>query len=140
MRRMLLVVTVFAALAADPEDPWTKVRELKIGTELRIIQAGAPSAVMAKFAELTEENLIVILKNEQVAIPRDKVSRVDSRPQKHYVRTESKASVPSDGSGAGKKVPGAAPTSSYSTGVAISDKLDFETIYRRTPPPPAKKK
>ena len=55
MRRMLFVIAVFAAFAADNEDPWTKVRDLKIGTELRIIKAGAPAAVMAKFAELTEE-------------------------------------------------------------------------------------
>ena len=140
MRRMLFAIAVFAAFAADNEDPWTKVRDLKTGTELRIIQAGAPAPVMAKYAELTEENLIVILKNEEIAIPRDKVSRIDSRPQKSYVRTESKSTVPSDGSGAGKKVPGAAPTSSYSTGVAISDKLDFETIYRRTPAAAPKKK
>jgi hypothetical protein len=137
---MLFLIAAFTALAAETDDPWTKVRELKTGTDLRIIKAGAPAPVMAKFAELTEENLIVILKNEEVAIPRDKVSRIDSHPQKGYVRTESKSTVPSDGSGAGKKVPGAAPTSSYSTGVAIGDKTDFETIYRRTPADAPKKK
>ena len=128
------------AFAEDTEDPWTKVRELKTGTDLRIIQVGAPAPVTAKFAELTEESLIVILKNEEVAIPRVKISRIDSHPQKGYVRTESKQTTPSDGSGAGKKVPGAAPTSSYSTGVAISDKIDYETIYRRTPAAAPKKK
>ena len=82
----------------------------------------------------------MILKNEEIAIPRDKVSRIDSRPQKGYVRPETKTTAPSDGSGGSKTVPGAAPSSSYSTGVAISDKIDFETIYRRTPAaPPAKK-
>lgn len=140
MRRMVFFIAVLAAFAADTEDPWTKVRDLKTGTDLRVIKAGAPAPVMAKFAELTEESLVVILKNEQVAIPRDKISRIDSRPQKGHLRTETKTTTPSDGSGASKRVPGTAPTSSYSTGVAISDKTDFETIYRRTPPAtPAKK-
>jgi hypothetical protein len=139
---MLFLIPVFALLAADTEDPWKKVRDLKTGAELRIIKAGAAAPVMAKFAELTEENLVVILKNEQIAIPRDKVARIDSRPQKSHLRTESKMSTVSDGSGGAKSVPSAAPTSStsYSTGVAISDKIDFETIYRRAPAAaPAKK-
>lgn len=143
MRRMPFVFAAAAALAAfaaEADDPWTKIRELKTGTDLRIIKAGAAAPVMAKFAELTEENLIVILKNEQVAIPRDKVARIDSRPQKGYVRTETKATARSDGSGASKTVPGAVPASSYSTGVAISDKIDFVTIYRRTPAADSKKK
>lgn len=141
MHRMLFFIAVFAAFAADTADPWTKVRDLKIGSELRIIKAGAPAAVMAKFAELTEESLIVILKNEQVAIPRDKISRIDSRPDKSHVKAQTNTTTPSDGSGASKRVPGTAPTSSYSTGVAISDKIAFETIYQRTPAaPPTKKK
>ncbi len=140
MRQMLFLAAIFAAFAAENDDPWTKVRELKTGTDLRIIKAGAPAPVMAKFAELTEESLIVILKNEEVAIPRDKIARIDSHPQKSYVRTETKTTAPSDGSGASKTVPGAAPSSSYSTGVAITDKIDFETIYRRTPASAPKKK
>ena len=132
-RRMLFQLVAVAAFAAENEDPWKKVHDLKIGTDLRIIKAGAASSVTAKFAELTEESLMVIIKNEQVAIPRDKISRIDYRPLKGYVRTETKTTAPSDGSGASKTVPGAAPSSSYSTGVAISDKVEFETIYRRTP-------
>lgn len=75
----------------------------------------------------------MILKDEQVAVPRDKIARIDSRPQKGYVRTETKTTAPSDGPGGAKTVPGEAPFSSYSTGVAISDKIEFEPIYRRTP-------
>lgn len=140
MRPVLFLVAAVAALAADTKDPWEKVRDLKTGTDLRIIKAGAPAAIMAKFAELTEDNLVVILKNEQTAIPRDKIARIESRPQKGYVRTETKISPPSESSKGAQSRSGAAPTSSYSTGVAISDKMEFETIYQRTPAAAPKKK
>jgi hypothetical protein len=134
MFRMVLLIAVFAAFAADTPDPWKKVRDLKTGTDVRIIKAGAPAPIMAKFADLTEDSLIVILKNETIAIPRDKVARIDSRPQKNNVKPQTKIATPSDGSGGAKTVPNTAPSSSYSTGVAINDKTDFEIIYRRTPP------
>ena len=137
MRPVLFLIAVFATLAADTKDPWEKVRALKTGTDVRIIKSRAPSPISAKFAELTDVNLVVILKNEQIAIPRDKITRIESRPQKGYVRTETKVTPPS---GSSKSVPSAAPAASYSTGVAISDKIEFETIYQRTPPAPSAKK
>lgn len=133
MRSVRFLIAVFVTLAADTKDPWEKVRALKTGADIRIIKAGAAAPVMAKFAELTEDNLVVILKNEQIAMPRDKIARIESRPQKGHVRTETKISPPSESSKGAKSVPGAAPSSTYSTGVAISDKTDFETIYQRTP-------
>ena len=145
LRGLLLLISVIAVFAADTVDPWKKVRELKSGTDVRIIRAGASSSIMAKFAELTDENLIVVVKNEQIAIPREKVFRIDSRPQKGVVTTETQINTASD-SASTRSVPNppnATPTNatSYSTGVAITEKTEFETIYRRAPAPaPAKKK
>jgi hypothetical protein len=134
LRGILLLIPVLAALAADADDPWKKVRDLKTGTDVRIIKAGAAAPVIAKFAELTDSNLVVIVKNEQVAIPRDKVARIDSRPQRGHLTTETKAGTASDGPMRAKpNPPSGVPSSStsYSTGVAISDKVGFETIYQR---------
>ena len=148
LRGILVLVSVLAAFAADTTDPWKKVRDLKSGTEVRIIQAGANS-VTAKFAELTDNDVVVVVKNEQVAIPRAKIARIDARTPKGYLSTESKASnVSDDAMRAKPNSPSGTPASStsYSTGVAITEKTDFQTIYRRAPaaaatkaPAPAKK-
>jgi len=137
LRGILLLIPVLAAFAADTDDPWKKVRDLKTGTEVRIIKVGAASLINAKFAELTDDNLVVIVKNEQVAIPKDKIARIDSTPQKGYLTTETKTTTASDGPTRTKpNPPSGVPSSStsYSTGVAITEKAAFETIYRKGPP------
>lgn len=72
---LLMALAVFAA-----DDPWTKVSAVKSGTELRILKRGSKQPVLAKMDELTESSLIVIVKNEQVAIPREEIERIDARP------------------------------------------------------------
>ena len=131
---LLLFGALIAAFAADAKDPWSKVQTLKTGTELRIIKSGAAAPIMAQFAELTDDHLVVVVNNEQIAIPRERVSRIDSRQEKGYVTPESKARSASGGSReANPNVPNASPSAStaYSTGVAIRDKIPYETIYRR---------
>src|SRR4051812_27904157 len=81
MKRILLFLLVaIAALAA--EDAWTKVGELKSGTELRVYKRGVKQPVLAKFDEANTENLVVATKNEQVAIPKAEIDRIDYRPTK----------------------------------------------------------
>ena len=134
-RGALLLLPLFVTFAADTKDPWEKVRHLKTGTEVRVLKAGAPTPIMAQFADLTEDNLVLVVKNEQLAIPRNQVTRIDSRPQKGYVTTETRTSSATGGSAHNNpNPPNSAPTNtSYSTGVAIREKSDFETIYRRAP-------
>jgi hypothetical protein len=127
---MILLLAAAAAFAAD--DPWAKVRELKGGTELRIYKKGTAQPVLAKSDELTDENLIVVLKNAQVAIPRDQIDRIDYRPYKSRVNTETKSKTTEPDTtpgppGHGSLVPG----TSTSTNVGIGSKPDFEEIYRR---------
>jgi len=127
LRIFVLLLTCMTAWAA--EDAWTKVRELKSGAELRIYKKSPKQAVLAKFDELTSENLVVVVKNEQVAIPRDEIDRIDARPVKRGSR------ITKENSGASGAVPpdGGRPSSSYSSGVSIGNKPDFETVYRRGP-------
>src|SRR5437868_10739572 len=80
MRRMLLVLLCsLTALAAT--DPWAKVRNLKTGTEVRIFKKGATRPVLATLDEANDENLIVVVKNEEIAINRDDIDRLDYRPR-----------------------------------------------------------
>src|SRR5260370_28626713 len=127
-------MTVFAA-----DDPWAKVRGLKSGTELRIYKKGSPQPVLAKMDQLTDENLVVLVKTEQIAIARDQIDRVDYRPAKPRVSTETKTSTTDPDTrpappGYGSRTPG----TSTSTSMGVGSRPDFEEIYRRPTPPPKK--
>ena len=127
---ILLVLSATLAFAAD--DPWAKVKDLKTGTELRIYKKGSSQPLVVKSADVTEDNLVVLLKNAQVAIPKDSIDRVDYRPAKGKLTTETttKQTEPDTTPGPpghGSQVPG----TSTSTSVSMGSKPDFETIYKR---------
>ena len=142
--RKLAFFLCAALLAFAADDPWAKLKELKTGSELRVYKKGAAQPLLVKMDELTDDNLVVINKNEQSAIARDQIDRVDYRPSgKSRVTKESTTKV-NDGVGDPKAVipspnPGA-PTSTTSTSssLSIGSKPDFETIYKRPPSPPKK--
>ncbi len=134
MKRILfLILTTAAALCAD--DAWTKVKDLKSGTELRIYKHGAKQPILAKFDDLNDENLIVATKNEQVAIAKDQIDRIDYRPPKTGARVtkETKTTSEVDTKTSSSTVPHDAPglKTSSSSSVSLGSKPDFETIYRR---------
>src|ERR1700730_15638675 len=109
MYKFLLLVFLSATLVFAADDPWAKVKDLKTGTELRIIKIGAKQPVVAKMDELTDENLLVIVKNEQTAIPRDQIERIDSRPAGKSTRITNDSKTISDGGPNGQPV-GPRPT------------------------------
>src|SRR3974390_1592399 len=137
-RFAVLLLAVTAAFAAD--DPWTKVKELKRGTDIRVIKKGSVTPVLGKFADASDENLILVVKNEEVAIARDLIDRLDYRPAQPRVVRETKTKV--DDSGippepkAGMNGAGVGP--GYSSGGTLSfqGKGDFELLYKRPTPPP----
>src|SRR5450631_1451582 len=92
---LFFVLAAMTAFAAD--DPWAKVHDLKSGTELRIYKKGAAQPVLAKSDDVTDDNLMVVVKNEQVAIPKEQIDRIEYRPSKPGGRltTETK-SKPTD--------------------------------------------
>jgi len=117
-------------VAFGADDDWTKVRALKTGAELRVFKKGAAQPVLAQMDELTDENLVVIVKKTQMAIPKDQVDRVDARAVGGGAKKETttKQSVDADGK----------ETTSTSTGYSFGGKPDFETVYRRPPSAPKK--
>ncbi|MBI5084154.1 MAG: hypothetical protein HZB13_06100 [Acidobacteria bacterium] len=137
----LLLLAAATASAQAPGTPapkppvqteWDKVRALKTGVELRIFKAGATQD------EAREDVIVVILKNEQVAIQKADIDRLDYRPQ-GGTRLTRQTTVTKDA-----QVPGAEPksptfpthpesgnTSSATTNYSVGDKPAFETLYRR---------
>jgi hypothetical protein len=132
---------VLAACAFAADDAWEKVKALKSGTEVRIVKKGSAQAVTAKFDELSEESLIVVVKNEQIAIPRVDVVRLDARPQggsRMNVETKKTINDPDPRPPAGMAHGAAVPGSSTSSNVTLGSKPDFETIYRAPAAAPKK--
>src|SRR5260370_29938970 len=133
----LFLCTAFLAFGVD--DQWAKLKELKTGTELRVFKKGAAQPVLVKMDELTDDNLVVINKNEQAAIPRDQIDRVDYRPSGKSRITRETTTKVNDGVGDPKAViprPNggpAGPSTSTSSGLSIGSEPDFEPVYKRPP-------
>lgn len=141
LRIMFALLAVALAWGAD--DDWGKVRALRGGTEIRVLKKGSMRPILAKMDEAGEENLVVVIKNEQVSIPREQIDRIDARPAQGGSRTtrestttttppDGKASPPSQVKGPD------VPSSSTSTSIVMGSKPDFETVYRRRTGPAAR--
>jgi len=84
---LLAAVAVFAA-----DDPWAKVKELKGGAELRVYKKGAAQPLLAKMDELTDDNLMVVVKRGRWRSPGIKSSgsttgrRLDGSRRKRRAR------------------------------------------------------
>jgi hypothetical protein len=147
---LLIAFTAARAVAQNPptaagtpvprspsEDAWAKVRELKTGVELRIMKKGSMQPVLAKMDEADDERLVIILKDEQVAISKDQIDRIDYRPVKSTgkmvkeTRSETKDDSAAQLAKAGPPARSTGPTISSSTTYSSQSKPDFETIYRR---------
>ena len=132
IRSLLLLLSAAALFAAD--DPWTKVKELKSGTEIRIVKKGAAKPIEGKFDEAQDDKVIVVLKNEQVAIAKEDVDRLDYRPKPGSRITHTEGgkdttpdTTPAVGMSHGAPVPG----KSYNSGVSFGSKPGYETLYQR---------
>lgn len=133
--RKLLVLLLAAAAAFAAGDAWNKVKELKTGTELRVYKIGASRPVQCRMNELTDDNLVVIVKKTETAIPREQIERIEARPssgsrvKKETVTKETypdaKSAVPQPNKG--PDVPG----TTTSTSVTVGSKPDFELVYRK---------
>jgi uncharacterized sporulation protein YeaH/YhbH (DUF444 family) len=147
MQRIGLLMLLGAALwgADNPsvDNPWAKVRELKSRSELRIYKKGAREPLIATLDEVTEDRILIVVKNEQMSVPKEDIDRLDARPagktpSKIVKETTAKTTEPdyTPHPPGGVNVPG----ESYNTSVSRSSgsKPDFETVYRRPPGTPKK--
>lgn len=136
MLRTILLAAVAAACMRG-EDGWSKVVEIRSGTELRIFRRDVKQPLLAKMDEATDERLSVVVKDRQVAIPRAEVDRVDARPQggSRVVRESKVTSQMPDAKDVAPAGPApgkpTGPSTNVSSGLSIGSKPDFETVYRR---------
>jgi len=142
MLRILLLFTAAAAALAAADDPWAKVRDIKTGADLRVFKTGAAAPLLANMAEATEENLIVIVKNQQLAIARNQIERIDHRPARSGSRFKTETKTTQEDPTTKPSRPGyrgspARPSSTSGT-FGVASRPGFETIYRRPPPIPQK--
>jgi hypothetical protein len=133
----VLFLTTLAAWAAD--DPWAKVRELKTGTEIRVFKHGSMQPVLGTMDEATDDHLVVVVKNEQTAISREQIDRLDVRPPQpggRFVRESKSETKDPDAKSLVPYTPGGTvPSQSNTTTVMVHQKPEFETVYRKPPPP-----
>ena len=136
LRILLFLPLSIAVFAAD--NPWSKVREIKSGSELRIFKKGSSQSLMATFDEANDERMVIVVKNQQLAIPKDEIDQVDARPvvkktpRKLTVDSTTKTTDPdlTPHPNPGIPAPATSSSSSVSFGSAGS-KPDFQTVYRR---------
>ena len=135
---LLSIVTVCSAqetprTAAQRDDPWVKVHNIKSGTELRIARKASRQPILAVFEDLNDDALIVATKKGEIGIPKDQIERIDARPVGgSRVNKETRTSTTDDALGPPTQRSSPGPASSSSSSVSFGGKPDFETVYRAT--------
>jgi hypothetical protein len=133
MRSVAFLLAAATAFAASG-DPWDKVKELKSGTEIRILKRGSTKPVEGKLDEVRDDAVVVVLKKEEISIPKDQIDRLDYRPNKgsRITKTgDARQTDPDPTPPAGMDHGPAVPGTNYSSGLSIGSKPDYETLYRR---------
>ena len=137
--RLILACCFLISSLFGADDAWTKVKELKSGTEIRITRVGAKEVWVGKIDEANDERVVMVLKNVQMAIDRADVQSLEARPGTGRRMTKESTVKQTDASAELAKpkvpVPGSKPTpqlDSYSSGVGFSSKPGFELIYRKS--------
>ena len=103
---------------------------------MRIFKTGDKTGVVAKFDEADDERAVVVVKDEQKAIAKDEIERLEARPLKGGGVTKTTTTKQTDPAAeVGKPKPrGSAPVpglASTSSSVNFEGKPAFELIYRR---------
>ncbi|MBC7924466.1 MAG: hypothetical protein H7039_02315 [Bryobacteraceae bacterium] len=135
----LVLIVLAACLVLPAAESWDKVRELKSGQELRIWKREAKQPMFAKMDEASGESLVVVMKDQQLAVAKDDIDRVEARPagKTPGIVRESKVSsahperLTGPAIGPARNVAGQTVNSSSS--VSLGSKPGFELIYRRLP-------
>lgn len=135
-----LLILALASATGFAADAWMKVRDLKTGVEVRILKHGAKQAILGTMDEANDERIVVVVKNEQVAIQKADIDRLDARPAGSRVTRETRTTTNDPQQPDNVRTPLSRPpssTGSSSSSVNIGSKPDFETVYRRTASAPA---
>jgi hypothetical protein len=130
-RSLALLLPSAAMLFAAAENTWDKVKELKSGTEIRIVRKGVAQPIEAKLDEVHDDSIAIVVKNAQRSIPKDEIVRLDARPKpgarvkETTVKDNPPDPTPPVGMNHGANVPGQSSSTNYTF-----NKPGYETIYR----------
>ena len=127
------LATLVVSFAQKSADPWSKVEELKGGTDLRIYKAGSSQPLAASFADLNDDNLIVVIRNTETAIPKSSIDRIEARAKgggRMHSETRESETPPDQSASNPREQTG--PGTSSSTNLSFGSKGDFQIVYRRT--------
>ena len=125
---IFLSLGLVAALPAQ-DDPWARMRALVSGVDLRITTDQAKPALF-KLEAVREDAVIVIRKNEMIALPRAGIIKIELRMPGALKRTQAHAQtrVPN--------TPDGRPNKTTSAGITVHSRDgDYLIIYRRGDPP-----
>jgi hypothetical protein len=142
MMRTIAITLLMTLTALGATDTWPKVKDLPGGTEVRVYKRDGKPPVTAKLADATDDQLIIVVKKEEISIPKDQIDRIDYRPQKSdrvTTTTTNKTDDPATQAPIGPARDARVPGTSSSSNMSFGGKPDFETIYRRTAMLPEKK-
>ncbi len=139
MRFVTFLCAATMLLGADTS--WTRVKGLSSHSELRIFKNGQREPITATFAEANDERMVVVVKNQEVSIPKTDIDHIDARPaktpRKVNVATSAKETPPDYTPHPVGEPP--LPGTSSSSNVSFSGgSKDFETIFRRSDGEPKK--
>jgi len=141
---MSRVATCFfvAGLLFGADDSWKKVQDLKSHSELRIYKKRTREPLNAMLDEANEDRIVVVVKNKQVAIPKDEIDRIDARPgktaRKVSVDSTTKESDPDLTPHPNPSIPVPGSSSSSTVSYGGDSRPGFETVYRRAEGSPNK--
>jgi hypothetical protein len=136
--KAILACFLLILSSVSAEDTWSKVKALKSGTEIRVFQLGTKEPLVGKIDEADEERIVLALKNEQKAVAKADVERLEARPTGGRPVTKTSTVKREDPSAELAKpkvpVPGSSATpalSSSSSSVTFGTKPGFELVYRK---------
>ena len=124
-----------AALLLGADVSWTRVKDLKSRSELRVYKKGVREPMNATFEDANDERIIVVVKNQEIAIPKEDIDRIDARPvktpRKITVDSTTKQTDPDPVPHPNPSAPVPGTSSSSNVSVGGESRPNFETIYRR---------
>ena len=116
----LAALWMACAIAWGAEASWQKVKDLKIGSDIRVFRKDATMPVSGKSGGVTDDKLIIMIKKHQVSIDKADIDHIDYHPSWKAEKTESH-SVVTEGTGT---------TETYSSGTSFS-RGSWQTVYQK---------
>lgn len=131
----VFALSVFAGPADSPKEDWRTVMAIPSGMELRIFKTDGTPPIVALMDEANDERIVIVIKNEQQAVYRSEIERVESRAkeagrttrQTWVSKNQGDKNAPTPYTS--KNTPG--PATTVSNKVTFGSKTPYALVYQR---------